>query len=360
MENCDVCIINLKKDYGRYLSAQYTKDIFGGKIIEATDCNNLNDTGHVSMWKDLNTYTQSAKQTKKQILQNFYDTSINQYILIFEDDIYLHNDLFDNHQRNNIFTQINLFIKKNIPKLLYFGISKEFTSTNNSTDKLIFTSFSDKFTKTIKLCSGAYGFMLRKDMIPHVIMRIDNPIFDTNPFDIYCLSYISYVYPSESYVIDPQLVVPDISHSNIRRNFDQQLMWKALKTNEINYFVPIIGIMYINVISKESFEYFNKMMTCVTPIIKLIYYCNGSNTEFHKTIDIAKSEKIYSSIEICYNVFTNTDIVIKHYSGKKLMDLLFENKSYNSLKILNNKGIELFYVNYLKGSTGEKVIVEDL
>ena len=150
---------------------------------------------------------------------------------------------------------------------LYFGISKEFTSTNNSTDKLIFTSFSDKFTKTIKLCSGAYGFMLRKDMIPHVIMRIDNPIFDTNPFDIYCLSYISYVYPSESYVIDPQLVVPDISHSNIRRNFDQQLMWKALKTNEINYFVPIIGIMYINVISKESFEYFNKMM-----IISEIYY----------------------------------------------------------------------------------------
>ena len=135
MDNSDTYIINLKKDYGRYLSSQNIIKVFGGSFIEANDCNKLNDKGYVTEWKDSNTYTQSAKQTKRKILEEFYKKSDKKYITIFEDDIYLNNDLMCN-KRNNILDQLNSFVLKKSPKLLYFGISREFTSTNICTSQI--------------------------------------------------------------------------------------------------------------------------------------------------------------------------------------------------------------------------------
>lgn len=343
MDNSDTYIINLKKDYGRYLSSQNIIKIFGGSFIEASDCNKLNDKGYVIEWKDSNIYTQSAKQTKRKILEDFYNKSDKQYITIFEDDIYLHNDLMYD-KKNKILDQLNSFVWKKSPKLLYFGISREFTSTNIFTSEIEFISFAEKFGKTIKLCSGAYGFMLRKDMIPYVLMRINNPIFDTNPFDIYCLSYISYVYPNESYVINPQLVVPDITHSNIRKNFDQSILWKALKTSMNLYHLPIIGIMYVHVINNESFEYFNKMISCIAPTIKILYYgIKSENKEIYNSIEYAKKEIICTSLQIICNIYTDTNIIIKHYSGKKILEHIISGQHNKKMTILNNNNIKLFF-----------------
>lgn len=359
MNNCEICIINLKKDYGRYLSSQNIIKVFGGNFIEAYDCNKINKNGYLEILQNSNVYTQSAKQTKREILQNFYNKSNKDYILIFEDDIYLHNDLFTD--QSIIFNQINSFISKKKPKLLYLGISKEFRSSYNNTSHLKFVSFVDKFDTNIKLCSGAYGFMLRKDMIPYVLLRIDNPTFSKNPFDIYCLSYISYTYPDDSYVIEPQLVVPDISHSNIRKNYNQDLMWNILGTNMTNYYIPIIGILYSNVINIESFEHFNKSINCITPIIKIIYYGKKvKNTEIYDTLEIAKRKKIYSSDNIICHIHTNTNIKIKHYSGEKIINLIVSNKSCKNLKIFNNDNNELFHINYLNSTGDEQIITEDL
>lgn len=360
MDNSDTYIINLKKDYGRYLSSQNIIKVFGGSFIEANDCNKLNDKGYVTEWKDSNIYTQSAKQTKRKILEEFYKKSDKKYITIFEDDIYLHNDLIRD-KKNNILDQLNSFVLKKSPKLLYFGISREFTSTNICTSQIEFISFAEKFGKTIKLCSGAYGFMLRKDMIPYVLMRIDNPIFGTNPFDIYCLSYIAFVYPCESYVINPQLVVPDITHSNIRKNFDQSVLWKALKTSMNLYHIPIIGIMYVNVINEKSFNYFNKMISCIAPTIKILYYGNTyENKEIFYSLEDAKKEIIFTSAQILCNIYTSTDIIIKHYSGKKILDHIIYHKNNKKITILNESNIKLFSVEYLGSETSEETIIDDL
>jgi len=361
MDNSETYIINLKKDYGRYLSSQNIVEIFGGSFIEAYDCNDIDKNGYVINWKDMTIYTQSAKQTKRKILENFYNKSNKQYIVIFEDDIYLHHDLFNSDKKNIIFDQINQFLNNRSPALLYFGITKEFTSSNNDTSKIKFISFIDKFDKNIKLCPGAFGFVLRRDMIPFVLIRIDNPIFFNNPFDIYCLSYISYMYPSESYVLDPQLVVPDISHSNIRKNFDQTLLWKKLGTSSTNYMIPIIGIMYVKVMSDKSFYFFNKMITCITPIIKILYYGdNYKNKNIFDSLTDAKKEKIFTSRELECNIYTNTNVLIKHYSGKKLLDLIFFHKKYKKLKIVNGHNIELFLIEYFNSEILDHVVTCDL
>lgn len=359
MQNSETYIINLKKDYGRFLISKNIINIFKCKNIEAYDCNEIDSNGYIIKWKDSNTYTQSAKKTKRDIFSNFMKYSKEDYIIIFEDDIYLHNNLM---KHNNIIEQLNNFVKTKSPKLLYFGLSKCFKSDNTNTDKINFISFNEHFKDTIKLCSGAYGFMLRRDMIEHVIMRIDNPSFDQNPFDIFCLSYISYMYPMESFVTNPHLVVPNIEHSNIRRNFDQQILWSNLNTNYLNYDIPIIGIMYVNVIDELKFEYFNKMMMCITPIIKILYYSDNvtNNKEIHKSLEIVKNKNIYSTMPIICNIYTTNNISIKHFSGKKILDSIFNYKKYNILTILNLNNIELFRVKYLNNETTEITIMEDI
>lgn len=338
MNNTDTYIINLKKDYGRYLNSLNTINIFGGKIITATDPNKCID-GYINQWKPPNIYTQSAKQTKRQILSDFLTNSSNQYITIFEDDIYIHNDLYST-KKGDIFNQLNNFISKKSPKLFYFGISRFFTSTNENTLDLKFTSFKTKFRENIKICSGAYGFMLHRDMIKYVLMRIDNTTFDENPFDLFCLSYISQKYPYDSYVVDPHIVVPDICHSNLRKNFNQNVLWSTLKTKNIYYYIPIIGIMYVNVLTQKSLNHFNKLITCMTPIISVYYYGQLEST---KTLDDAKKANIYSSTDIKYHIFTNSDVFIKYMSGYKLFELIQNNKNI----IIFSKDKEVFNIKCL-------------
>lgn len=314
--NCETYLINLKKDYGRLLFSSDVIDIFDPKIFEGNDCNKLNEEGYLESVLDMTSYTKSAKITKKKLLEHFLMSSDKKYIMVFEDDIYLHIDLFDCSKRKKIFQKINDFINDVSPVLLYLGTSRHFTSENLYTSEIAFCSIYDKFKNAFDMCSGAYGFILRRDMIPTVLMRINNETIENMPFDLYCLSYLAKIYPKECFVTNPHLVLPNVESSNIRESYEQPLVYNLLKTKKELYNInKTIGIIFI----ENNMYNLDKTMTCLTPLVKICY---------DKKSDIDKYLDKYDFVIECKNVTR-----LKYFSGKIIIDTIKNN--YNECKILN-------------------------
>jgi hypothetical protein len=119
--------------------------------------------------------------------------------------------------------------------------------------------------------------------------------------------------------------------------------------------------MYVNVINVKSFDYFNKMISCIAPTIKILYYGSISeNKEIFCSLEDAKKETIFTSTRMLCNIYTNTNITIKHYSGKKILDHIISHKNNKKIIILNNSNAKLFSVEYLGSETTEETIMDDL
>lgn len=340
---CDQYLINLKKDYGRLIFSSDIIEIFNPQIFEGNDCNydNLSSDGYLNNILESTTYTKSAKKTKKLLLEHFLNTSKKKYIVVFEDDTYLHIDMFDKSKKNNIFKQLNNFIQKKSPKLLYFGTSRHFTSENLYTTNIKFVSFNEQFKNEPDLCSGAYGFILRRDMIPTVLMRIKNDTLENMPFDLFCLSYIGKTYPNECFVTNPHIIVPNIEGSNIRASYNQNIVWNTLMTKkELYHTNKVIGIMYVSTnvdTNIDTINHFNKTITCLTPIIKVVYV----NNQFKKTNETNTS---YQFIIRC-----DIEIKIKYFSGKNIIDTIIENNKFCKFLEISNSTQILFKIEYANG-----------
>jgi hypothetical protein len=339
IKDCESYLINLKKDYGRLLFSYDIIEIFKTKIFEGNDCNKLNDTGHLKNILKLKDYTKSAKKTKKLLFEHFLTTSSAKYIMVFEDDAYLHIDLFDNNKKLKLFARLNEFIQKNSPRLLYFGTSRHFTSENLDTDNIKFVSFNEQFSGKPDMCSGAYGFILRRDMIPIVLMRILNKTLDDNPFDLFCLSYLGKVYPRECWVTNPHIVVPNIEGSNIRDGYSQTIVWDSLKTKKSFYNTEKeLGVLFvtgIELLSHDDSKYFKKMVSCLSPIIRIIW---------HKK----RNEDILDNYK--FIIECDSTIEIKYNSGKTIVDTIIEKQSnckYLTIFKLDQQEYSVFKIEYL-------------
>lgn len=346
MNICESYIINLKKDYGRLICSREIINIFDATVFEGNDCNDLDDNGYLLNIKTNVEYTQSAKLTKKLLLEHFLKTSNKKYIMVFEDDVYLHADLFDDKKRKQLFKNINEFLQKNKPQLLYLGISRHFISSETSTDNLSFISFKENFGEKIDLCSGAYGFILSRDMISIVLMRIANETLKDFAFDLFCLSYIGKTYPTECFVINPHIVVPDIEHSNIRDGNSQSIIWRQLGANLTNYQITTMGYAYVKTDVNADTKYFDKMMMSLTPLIKIIYY---------------SKKKIINRTNAHFIIDTTLDKKIKYTSAQQIIDTIITNlNKCNQLTISNSLNVVIFTVTYFNNLTEKINILIDI
>lgn len=333
MNNCDTYIINMKKDYGKYICSKSVVDVFNAYYVEGIDCNYLDDNGYLVYVKNMQEYTKCAKKIKKEIFEKFINNSSSKYIAIFEDDIYLHKELLND--KKIILDQINNFLKNNDVALLYLGVSRNFPSKNNNVKQINFIKYENIYKNNYQPTSGAYGFILNRNYVNFILTRINNLTFVDNPFDLYCLSYISMIYPDKVYVTDPHLVVPDITSSNIRVNKKQEVCWNSLNINEFDYNIPVIGILYINITDTDKLDIYKKNILMLAPIIKIIYYNNS--------LDIAKQ----TNLNILFNMYSSTDKKIKYNSAKLIFDTInqYSNKCQN-LFILNKKKENIFIIEY--------------
>lgn len=342
MDNCDTYIINMKKDYGRRLCTELIAQIFNAQYFDGIDENDLDDHGNVIYWKKSCEYTRCAKKTKELILRNFLKTSKNDYVMIFEDDIYLHKNMVDKDDRFLIIDQLNNFLKEKKPGLLYLGVSGNFTSKNNNIKKIDFVPYN-KSTPT----TGAYAFILHRNYIDIIMTRINNLTFKYDPFDLHCLSYFAINNPGKAFITDPHIIVSDISSSNIRHNREQNTFYNSMKMSNLNYYIPFIGIMYVKIINIRNFDYFRKNITMFTPVIKLIYYPIPELTidkEQYKGVIICDNLEECKKINFDlgnskFHLFTSTDKKIKYNSSKLIFD---------TIEKYNNKCCKLNILNELK------------
>lgn len=348
MDNCDAYLINLKKDYGRYMSSLILVKIFNAKIIEGNDINELDSNGYLKLVKSSIDYTKSAKITKKNLLQQFLKESKKEYLLILEDDVYMHEDFIDKNKRKNMFSQLNNFVKNIKPKLLYLGISRHFNSHQNDTKNISFVSFYDKFKDDIKMCSGAYGVIISRDQIKNILMRIDNTTIDEYPFDLYCLSYISKIYPNESFVTNPHLLIPYIENSNIRNGVSQNILWDTLKTNKCNYFIKNIGILYIINDNDDQDNLFIKSLCCLTPFIDVQLV--------NKKIDCNHNHCL-----VYFYGYMKYGTKIKYNCGNLIINSILKNMMECKFLTLNNTdNHKIMEINYLNKLSNEKCVSVDI
>ena len=324
MENNNIFFINLKKDSGRYETIRPHLKRLNGQIWEGVDVTEIDKNGYAIKFADKISGTYAAKIAKLRLFEHFIKNNKNEYLILFEDDIMFHKKFYE------YIEEINNFLIKKKPKLLYFGVSSNIESKS---EKFTIKKILEKEPKNVNNSlinpnenlentfiphSGAYGVCIHRNIIPFLILRIKNPILKDKPFDMSCLGQIQRVYTNDCYITDPPLVIPYIKSSNIRENRNQNQLTNLIKVNMNNYQQPLEFPLFVEIIDKDSFLIFDKLIKCLIPIFK-IYYLISMDTYKnikdiflnHDLIILEKpvNENLEKNIKI--NNFLNKDKIIK-------------------------------------------------
>ena len=119
----DSYLINLKKDAGRFINSQKIIKKFNSTIWSGIDAVKIDSNNKVISWPTQLQGTQCAKDAKVKLFKYFLNKSKKKYLLMFEDDIYLHKDLFNDKIFEKFNKELNTFLKKTDVSILYLGIS---------------------------------------------------------------------------------------------------------------------------------------------------------------------------------------------------------------------------------------------
>ncbi len=284
MQEDNVYFINMKKDIGRYIHIKPIVDKLNGNIWEGEDPTIIDTNGYAASFADVSVGTNAAKEAKLKLFNHFLKTSKSEYLFLFEDDIIIHKDFFNNLEK------INNFMKETKPKLFYFGVSgniKNIAEDNNIIIKKLF----DNNTK--EPVSGAYSVCINRNIINHIILRIKNPILKNKPFDMTCLGQIQTAYPNDCYICHPPMVIPYLKKSNIRDNRNQYEFNKMININYADYIKPREYPIFVKINEPTNIQYFDKLINSIEPYFKTYYLVNESNYSI-----IIKTDKIYDIIMI--------------------------------------------------------------
>ncbi len=352
--SCDSYMINLEKDIGRKLCSTKAVLLFKTKYWSGNDPNNIDTDGYVIKWKTSETYTKAAKKAKYDLFKHFLTTSVSKYLLVLEDDIYIHNGMFDQNIKNSVISKINNVLKFKEPSILYLGLSRHVTSKENNIENF----FIEPILKSLpdgkpKICSGAYGFIVNRSVIPILMARIANATFKNDPFDLSSLSYVLTTQSNKVYVCHPPLVIPDVSFSNIRDNMNQDLVWDILNVKNESYQIICVGLLFVTVTHVSDFNYFRKMITMITPYIKVIYIASTDIIELcdekiSSIVLLSESDYDLTKSNYSFIMRTTTECRMQYRSGKYLLDLITKNMNKcQTLQIINGETNEnMFNVTY--------------
>jgi hypothetical protein len=300
MQSDNVFIINMKKDIGKRLHMQQLKSITGAIFWDGIDISELKDD-YLVKYADIKQATYAAKMAKFNLFKYFLNSSKAQYLFLFEDDIYMHIDFKKGLMIANNFLDVHK------PLLLYFGVS------NNRV-------FNDKKDIAIELlsnkmpCPGAYGVCINRFIIPYLLSYIQDPALKYDPFDITCLGTIQLMMPDKCFVMNPPLVIPDISISNIRGEYDQEIYYLNSGINKMKYIFPETKPLFV---VGAIIDVNKKLYNVFRPYYKITYV-----------------KKIPDNLtDYQYYVVINGNIKFKYYEGNKIIDNI-ESNIHNYKKII--------------------------
>jgi GR25 family glycosyltransferase involved in LPS biosynthesis len=331
METGNVFIINMKKDIGRKMNISNLQILTNAVYWEGIDPSLIDADGYLLRCAEIDKATYSAKRTKLLLFENFMKTNKSKYLILFEDDIYIHNNF------SKYIGLVDEFIKKVKPMLLYLGINnRKFLDKNFEINKLAITKN--------KICSGAYGVIINRAIIPYLISYIKDPVNQYKPFDITCLGIIQMSYPNSCYISDPPLVIPDISTSNIRGEYDQNLVYELSNINPNNYILPDLRLFVVYIKDNTKFDLTNRLLKVFRPYYQVIYLYgqNTNNDIIIKECDVKNYiQTNYPNVK--YYIYMTDDTHFKYYDGDKIMKIV--NTQDNLLKI-DQKLQENLFIKY--------------
>lgn len=255
-----IYFVNMQKDIGRKKWIDPLCQKLGGTIWNGIDVATYDDHGILIKSCDIHVATRAAKCAKIKLFEHFLLTSPHQYLILFEDDIIIHKKFYEYYDLAIKFANTNDF------KLIYFGVSSGLIP--ESTSSLIIKPLQQRGYRY----SGAYGVIIHRSIINKLILRSNDPTLLMKPFDVYSLGYIQECYPSLCFVCHPQIVIPDITTSNIRDPRNQHLFWKMSHLIMDDYIIPSQLPMFILTNTNERYiRRFIKLLQMFVPYVKPIF-----------------------------------------------------------------------------------------
>lgn len=307
MDNDNIFFINMKKDAGRHEHIRTHVKRLNGQIWEGIDPTEIDKEGYAIKFPDKISGTNAAKMAKLKLFEYFLKNSKNEFLILFEDDIMFHKQFY------NHLEEINDFLIKTKPKLLYFGVSSDVAATS---EKFTIKKLIDKKELDINFIphSGAYGVCINRNIIQFLILRIKNPTLKDKPFDMSCLGQIQRIYSNDCFITDPPMIIPYIKSSNIRENRNQNQLTKLIKINMNIYQQPLEYPLFVEIIDQDSFITFDKLIKCIIPIFRIYYVLD---------------KEMYEQMQ---NIFNNHELIIK--TGDLWIDQIKINNFMNKDKVI--------------------------
>lgn len=310
-----IYFIHLKQDIGRLHWINNFISKINGKIWNGVFAMPIDKNGYILNTISPEEGTQCAKQAKINLFEHYLSTSKEPYLIVFEDDIIWHTNFF------NLWKELNVIIKNNIDwKLLYLGVSSNLEMKPNN-------ELHIRNLPTDKIYTGAYSFIIKREMVKIALERAKDMMLKYKPFDVTCLGYLQQKYSKQCFITNPQLILADVSGSNIRHNRKQEIFNKNMGWNINDYYlpnkIPFVIICNNNRIKlKRTIKLCGYYFPLIQPII--IHMEKNTTAEILKELDNFKLKgiphiniknnyidslvKILQNLDCKYYVLTNTNI----------------------------------------------------
>jgi hypothetical protein len=331
----NIFCINLKRDIGKKKCMTDIIKKLNGEFFKGHDIRII-DNNKITL-KDSLSYecTRAAKSAKLELLNNFFSNSNKDYLCIFEDDIIIHNNFYE------YFNKVIDFANNNIFKLIYLGVSTSINNINNPKNELNIINFN-KFDK--KRYAGAYGVIIHKSTLQYINYRANDTALYYKPFDIFCLGYIQDTYPENCFICNPQIVLPNITTSNIRGNRDQTIIWKNTNAILENYIfqkqIPFFVLIDNN---NTKIKRFMKYVGQFIPHVKIIfittkYLLNYLNYHINLNFDFIIINNCYNNINKRINIYLlkNKHLFFNYYIITNIY-INWIDINYDFFDIINDK-----------------------
>lgn len=294
----NVFCINLHKNIGKKLFVNDIIKKLSGQFWEGVDKSIYDEHGILLQIFGHDINTRAAKDAKINLFKHFLTQSntkniASEYLVLLEDDICIHEN-FDVYYK-----QVIQFAHTHKFKLIYMGVSCK-VSLPEKKENDIFTI--ERLPSVSYSYSGAYGVIIHKSIMKSIISRANDLYLYNKPFDIYSLGHIQRCYPDECFICDPQIIVPDITSSDIREYCDQEIFWSCCHIDKKNYVIPKRIPMYILTDgSKIKHDIMNVLVRMFTPYIIPIYvFVNDTRNDTNNF-----QQSIEHTEYIMTNIYTN-------------------------------------------------------
>lgn len=264
----NVFFINMQKNIGKRTLIENIVNKLNGTIWEGVDKSIYDNNGILLNSFGHNERSRAAKEAKLNLFEYFLQNCSHDYLVLFEDDISIHKNFY------KYFDEVIKYANTHPFKLIYMGVSSSVPTEYGQSESLNIINLPNIHHRY----SGAYGVIIHRSILNKLIHRSNDPFLYNKPFDVYALGHIQESYPSECFISIPQLVIPDITISDIRSPRSQDAFWRICNIDRTQYVqYHSLPVYILSDSNKEKIKQFIGLISMFIPYIRPIFITKKEN-----------------------------------------------------------------------------------